>query len=94
MENAVGQTSGLLVALATVVVIGAVIGWLAGMIVKGRGFGLLGDVVIGIAGSFLAGFMLPRLGLPVSDGVLVGMLASVVGAVALLLILRMIRRVI
>ena len=94
MENAVGQTSGLLVALATVVDIGAVIGWLAGMNVKGRGFGLLGDVVIGIAGSFLAGFMLPRLGLPVSDGVLVGMLASVVGAVALLLILRMIRRVI
>lgn len=94
MENAVGQTSGLLVALATFVVIGAVIGWLAGMIVKGRGFGLLGDVVIGIAGSFLAGFMLPRLGLSVSDGVLVGMLASVVGAVALLLILRMIRRVI
>ena len=43
-------------------IVGAVAGWLAGQIVKGHGFGLVGNIVVGIVGAFLAGFLLPRLG--------------------------------
>jgi uncharacterized membrane protein YeaQ/YmgE (transglycosylase-associated protein family) len=42
--------------------IGAMAGWLAGLIVRGFGFGLLGNIVVGIIGAFLAGWLLPALG--------------------------------
>lgn len=92
MDTAVGQTEGLLFGLIIVIVTGAIVGWLAGLIVKGSGFGLAGDVIVGIAGSFFAGFLLPRLGLSLSGSMLGGIVASVIGAIALLLILRLIRR--
>ena len=44
-------------------VIGAIAGWLAGLIMKGYGFGLAGNIVVGIVGAFIAGWLLPRLGL-------------------------------
>ena len=44
-------------------VIGAIAGWLAGLIVKGYGFGLAGNIVVGIVGAFIAGWLLPRIGL-------------------------------
>ena len=44
-------------------IVGAIAGWLAGLIVKGFGFGLLGNIVVGIVGAFIAGFLLPRLGI-------------------------------
>lgn len=51
-------------------VVGAVAGWLAGLIVKGYGFGLVGNIVVGILGAFLAGFILPRIGLDMGGGML------------------------
>ena len=44
-------------------IVGAIAGWLAGLIVKGFGFGLIGNIVVGIVGAFIAGFLLPRLGI-------------------------------
>jgi len=44
-------------------IVGAIAGWLAGMIVKGGGFGLIGDIIVGIIGSVIAGWLLPRIGL-------------------------------
>lgn len=73
--------------------IGAVAGWLSGLIVKGGGFGLLGDIAIGIIGAFIGGWLLPRLGVVLGEGLLAAVASATVGAVVLLLILRLIRRV-
>lgn len=73
-------------------VVGAVAGFLAGVVVKGGGFGLLGDIVVGIIGAFVGGWILPRLGIYLGAG-LVGIIASAtLGAVVLLLVLRLVRR--
>jgi uncharacterized membrane protein YeaQ/YmgE (transglycosylase-associated protein family) len=72
--------------------VGAVAGWLAGMIVKGGGFGLLGDIVVGIVGAVAGGWLLAHLGVNLGVGV-VGVIASAtIGAVLLLLILGAMRR--
>ena len=73
--------------------VGAVAGWLAGMIVKGGGFGLLGDIVVGIVGAFAGGWFLPRLGVELGVGLVSVIASATIGAVVLLLILRLIRRV-
>ncbi|HSV22096.1 MAG TPA: GlsB/YeaQ/YmgE family stress response membrane protein, partial [Xanthobacteraceae bacterium] len=49
-------------ALIIWLVIGAVAGWLAGLLVKGYGFGLIGNIVVGIVGAIVAGWLLPRIG--------------------------------
>ena len=46
-------------------IVGAIAGWLAGMLVKGAGFGLIGDIVVGIVGVFIAGWLLPRIGIAI-----------------------------
>ncbi len=72
-------------------IIGAVAGWLAGMIVKGGGFGLLGDIVVGIVGAFVGGALLTMLGVSIAPG-LVGVIATAtLGAVALLALFRVAR---
>jgi uncharacterized membrane protein YeaQ/YmgE (transglycosylase-associated protein family) len=72
--------------------IGAVAGWLAGVIVKGGGFGIFGDIVVGIVGAFAGGWLLPRLGVQLGVGVVSIIASATIGAVVLLLILRLIRR--
>jgi uncharacterized membrane protein YeaQ/YmgE (transglycosylase-associated protein family) len=72
-------------------IIGAAAGWLAGMIVKGGGFGLLGDIVVGIVGAFIGGALLTMLGVSIAPG-LVGVIATAtLGAVALLALFRVAR---
>ena len=44
-------------------IVGAIAGWLAGMVVKGGGFGLIGDIIVGIVGAVIAGWLLPQLGI-------------------------------
>jgi uncharacterized membrane protein YeaQ/YmgE (transglycosylase-associated protein family) len=73
-------------------VVGAVAGWLAGVIVKGGGFGLLGDIVVGIVGAFIGGWLLPKLGVHIATGLVGVIAAATVGAVVLLLVLRLVRR--
>ena len=73
-------------------VVGAVAGWLAGVIVKGGGFGLLGDIVVGIVGAFAGGWLLPRLGVHLGAGMVAIIASATIGAVVLLLLLRVIRR--
>lgn len=74
------------------IVIGAVAGWLAGMIVKGGGFGLLGDIVVGIIGAFIGGWLLARLGVHIGTGIVRTIISATIGAVVLLAILRLVRR--
>jgi uncharacterized membrane protein YeaQ/YmgE (transglycosylase-associated protein family) len=72
--------------------IGAVSGWLAGLIVRGFGFGLLGNIVVGVIGSFIGGWLFSILGIWPAGGLLGTIVASVVGAVVLLLLLRVVKR--
>ncbi len=75
-------------------IIGAIAGWLAGVIVKGAGFGLVGNIIIGIVGAFLAGWLLPRLGLTFDLGNVYAtqIVYAAIGGVVALIILSLIRR--
>jgi len=72
-------------------VIGAVAGWLAGVVVKGHGFGLVGNIVVGIVGAFLAGWLLPGLGLGLS-GIVGSIIYAAIGAILLLVVIGFIKR--
>ena len=71
--------------------IGAVAGWIAGQVVKGGGFGLIGDIVVGILGAFVAGFLLPGLGLGLT-GIVGSIVYAAIGAIILLVVIRLIKR--
>ena len=73
-------------------IVGAIAGWLAGMVVKGGGFGLIGDIIVGIVGGLIAGWLLPRLGINIGTGFVAAVIDSFIGAVILLLILRLVKR--
>jgi len=79
-------------ALIIWLVIGAVAGWLAGLLVKGYGFGLLGNIVVGIVGAIVAGWLLPRIGFFLVGGILAEIVNAVIGAVILLLVIGVLRR--
>jgi uncharacterized membrane protein YeaQ/YmgE (transglycosylase-associated protein family) len=78
--------------LIILLIIGAIAGWLAGIIVKGYGFGLVGNIVVGVVGAFIGNWLFPRLGLWGAD--IVGLIISAtLGAVILLVIIGLVRRV-
>ena len=79
-------------ALIIWLIIGAVAGWLAGLIVKGVGFGLVGNIIVGIVGAFIAGWLLPRIGISIGGGLLGDIINAVIGAVILLVIIGFIKR--
>jgi uncharacterized membrane protein YeaQ/YmgE (transglycosylase-associated protein family) len=77
--------------LLIILAIGAVAGWLAGVIMKGSGFGLLGDIVVGIIGAFIGSFLFGLLG--ISAGGLIGqIITATVGAVVLIFVLRLVKK--
>ena len=78
--------------LFVILLVGAVAGWLAGLIVKGYGYGLLGNIVIGIVGAFVAGLILPRLGLSIGSGIAGAIIHATIGAVILLFLIRLVKR--
>ena len=73
-------------------VVGAIAGWLAGLIVKGGGFGLLGNIVIGIIGAVVAGWLLPKLGVNLGTGIVRAIINAVIGGVIVLVVIALIRR--
>ena len=79
-------------AILIILIIGAVAGWLAGQIVRGMGFGLIGNIVVGIVGAFIAGWLLPRIGIVIGGGMLGSIINATIGAVVLLVIVGLIRR--
>jgi uncharacterized membrane protein YeaQ/YmgE (transglycosylase-associated protein family) len=74
------------------VIIGAIAGWLAGTLVKGGGFGLIGDIVVGIIGAFIGGWLAGVLGIGIGGGLIASIITATVGAIILIVILRMIKR--
>jgi len=73
-------------------IVGAIAGWLAGLLVKGYGFGLVGNIVIGIIGAFVAGYLLPAIGISIGDGFIASIIHATIGAVILLIVLGVLRR--
>mgnify|MGYP001820692881 CR=1 FL=1 len=78
--------------LIVFLIVGAVAGWLAGLIVKGYGFGILGNIVVGIVGAFIAGLIFPAVGLAMGGGILAAIVHATIGAVILLVIIRLVKR--
>jgi len=77
--------------LLVILVVGLIGGWLAGQIVQGTGFGLIGDLLVGIIGAFIGSWLLPQLGIQLGVGLVAAIINATVGAVILLLIVRLVR---
>ncbi|MBN3818663.1 GlsB/YeaQ/YmgE family stress response membrane protein [Paraburkholderia sp. Se-20369] len=73
-------------------VIGAIAGWLAGLLVKGGGFGLIVDIVVGIAGALIGGWLSGVLHISLGGGWIGSLITAVIGAVVLLFIIRLVKR--
>jgi uncharacterized membrane protein YeaQ/YmgE (transglycosylase-associated protein family) len=74
------------------ILIGICAGWLAGQIMKGGGFGVIGDLVVGVIGALLGGWLFGMLGVFPGGGLLGSLITATIGAIVLLLLLRLIRR--
>jgi uncharacterized membrane protein YeaQ/YmgE (transglycosylase-associated protein family) len=79
-------------ALLILLLIGAVAGFLAGIIVKGYGFGAAGNIVVGIVGGLVGGWLLPRLGLFTGGDLIGQIISATLGAVVLLVLIGFVRR--
>ena len=77
--------------LLVILFVGLVAGWLAGKVVRGAGFGIIGDIVIGILGAFIASWLFPKLGIHLGVGIVSEIIYSAIGAIVLLLIVRLVR---
>ena len=78
--------------LIVLLIVGAIAGWLAGKIVKGYGFGLIGNIVVGVIGAFIGGWLFPSLGLWDIPGIVGVIVSATLGAIILLVIIGLIRR--
>ena len=76
--------------LLAIVLVGIVAGWLAGKIVDGGGFGLIGDLIVGVVGAFVGDWLLPRLHIHLGVGIIPLIANATIGAIVLLVILRVI----
>ncbi|TPK62311.1 GlsB/YeaQ/YmgE family stress response membrane protein [Mesorhizobium sp. B2-4-19] len=78
--------------LLVFIIIGAIAGWLAGLIVSGFGFGLIGNIIVGIVGAFIAGWLLPRVGFSIGGGIIASIIHATIGAIILLVLVRVLKR--
>jgi uncharacterized membrane protein YeaQ/YmgE (transglycosylase-associated protein family) len=74
------------------ILIGLAAGWLAGQLMKGGGFGVVGDIVVGVIGALLGGFLFRSLGVSAGGGLLGALVVATIGAVVLLFLLRLVKR--
>ena len=75
------------------ILIGLVAGWLAGQLVRGGGFGVIGDIVVGVLGALLGGFLFSSLGVSLGGGLIGAIVVATIGAIVLIFLLRLIKRV-
>jgi len=78
--------------LLVFLIVGAVAGWLAGQIMRGYGFGLVGNIVVGVIGAFLAGFLLPKLGIAIGGGIIAAIIDALIGAIILLFVIGLFKK--
>ena len=79
-------------ALVWFLLIGLIAGWLAGKVMRGGGFGVVGDMIVGVIGAFLGGWLFSLLGISAGGGLIGSIIVAFVGALVLLFLLRLIRR--
>lgn len=79
-------------ALIIWLVIGAAAGWLAGQIMKGGGFGLIGNIIVGIIGAFAAGWLLPTFGIYIGGGIIGDIINATIGALIVLFVVKLIAK--
>jgi uncharacterized membrane protein YeaQ/YmgE (transglycosylase-associated protein family) len=79
-------------AIIILLIVGGIAGWLAGLIVTGGGFGLIGNIVVGIVGAVIAGWLLPRIGLYIGGDIIGDIINALIGAIILLVIIMLVRR--
>ena len=79
--------------IVIILIIGGLAGWLAGLIVKGYGFGILGNIVVGIVGAFVGTWVLGQFGVRIGPGLIGSVLNATIGAVLILVVIGLIRRV-
>jgi uncharacterized membrane protein YeaQ/YmgE (transglycosylase-associated protein family) len=77
--------------LLIILLVGLIAGWLAGQIVAGSGFGLIGDIAVGIVGALLGSWLFPRLGVHVGSGLVSSIVVATLGAIILLLLIGLVR---
>ncbi|OAP41590.1 hypothetical protein AU381_04225 [Sinorhizobium glycinis] len=73
-------------------IVGAVAGWLAGLIVSGFGFGLIGNIVVGVIGALIAGYLFPAVGITLGTGTFAAIIHSTLGAIILLVLIRIVKQ--
>jgi uncharacterized membrane protein YeaQ/YmgE (transglycosylase-associated protein family) len=78
--------------LIVFLVIGIIAGFLAGKIMKGSGFGILGDLIVGIIGAVLGGWLFGTLGVGVGGGIIGAIIVATIGAMLLLFVVRLLKR--
>jgi uncharacterized membrane protein YeaQ/YmgE (transglycosylase-associated protein family) len=76
--------------LLVIIIVGIVAGWLAGRVMEGGGFGLVGDLLVGLIGAFIGDWLLPRLGIHLGVGIVALIINAFIGAIVLLLLLRLV----
>jgi uncharacterized membrane protein YeaQ/YmgE (transglycosylase-associated protein family) len=74
------------------IIVGLIAGWLAGVIMKGGGFGVIGDIVVGIIGALLGGWLFSTMGVSTGGGLLGAIIVALIGAIILIFLLRLIKR--
>ena len=77
--------------ILVILFVGLIAGWLAGKVVRGAGFGLIGDLIVGVAGALVASLLFPRLGIALGTGIISEIIYSAIGAIILLLVVRLVR---
>ncbi|HEX7286671.1 MAG TPA: GlsB/YeaQ/YmgE family stress response membrane protein [Candidatus Angelobacter sp.] len=73
------------------ILVGLIAGWAAGKIMKGSGFGAVGDIILGILGALVGGFLMRLLGFAGQGGIIYTILIAILGAVLLVWIMRKIK---
>lgn len=74
------------------ILIGLVAGWLSGVLMKGGGFGFIGNMIVGVIGALIGGFLFPSFGVYISGGIFLSLFVATIGAVVLTFTLRFINR--
>ncbi|MCH8527333.1 MAG: GlsB/YeaQ/YmgE family stress response membrane protein [Kiritimatiellae bacterium] len=78
--------------LLGVVIMGGLAGWISGLLMKGSGFGLFGNIVVGILGAIFGGWLFRQLGITTGTEFLSSLITAVVGAMSLLFLISLVKR--
>jgi len=71
------------------VIVGLIAGWIAGLVMKGSGYGVIGDIILGILGAIIGGWLVSLIGLPGPNGVIGSIIVAALGAIILVWLARM-----